>query len=428
MLVHYVTSPVSYSRLQSTPCWPYLDDFTDWLAEKRFTRTTVQLYLFGIPPLGQWLVSNAISVPDFDNHSLTAFRRERGEVGKLYHSNGRKLKAAFIGAHRFQEFLVARNIVAKPSSLLPVSPLLSEFEQWMSVHRGLRKSTLSSYARYIKKFIATLGHEPETYDASGIRDYFQDYARRSNVPSMRLAATSIRAFLIYLVASGRCDSTLSGVVPTIAEWRLSPLPRYLASKDVEQLIQSCDGLIKTMRRDRAVLLLLARLALRAGDVATLELADIDWHEGRIRVSGKNRREFWLPLTQELGDALVDYWQNERHESDEPSFFLKCIAPTGPLSTSVVSSIVHRAIIRAGIDAPSRGAHLLRHSAATAMLANGANLEQIGSVLRHVNLDTTAIYAKVDIGLLGEVMAPWPSDREAVDCSVSLDTGHGVGTC
>jgi len=301
MLKHHITSSVSRARLQATPCWPYLDGYTEWLAAKRYTQATIQLYLFGIVPLGRWMVTNAVSVASFDHHALAAFRHERALLGELRHGDGRKLKAAFLGARRFHEFLIADGVIqsALPSEL-PACPLLSGFEQWMAIHRGVRPVTLSGYALYLKGFVAALGHDPGAYDARAIRNYLLDHARRSRVPSARAAATAIRVFLRYLVATGQCDGALPSAVPKLANWRLSSLPRYIGSEDVERLITSCDGPIRTALRDRAVLLLLARLALRAGDVAALELADIDWREGRIRASGKNRREFWLPLPQEVG--------------------------------------------------------------------------------------------------------------------------------
>jgi site-specific recombinase XerD len=426
MLKHYITSSVSLGRLQATPCWPYLDGYTDWLAAKRYAQNTIQLYLFGIVPLGRWMATNAVSVTLFDHHALASFRHERARLGKLRHSDGRKLKAAFLGARRFHEFLIADGVFQPALPIeLPASFLLSGFDQWMTTHRGTRQTTLSGYALYIKGFVAALGHDPEAYDARAVRAYLLEHANRSRARTAQCAATAIRVFLRYLVATGQCNGALPNAVPKHAHWRLSSLPRYITNENVERLITSCQESIRTALRDRSILLLLARLALRAGDVAALELADIDWREGRIRVSGKNRCEFWLPLPQEVGDAIVDYLQNERPESDGSHLFVKSIAPTGPLSRSVVSSIVRRAVERTGVDAPSKGAHLLRHSAATEMLRQGATLAQIGSVLRHVDIETTAIYAKVDPRLLDAVSAPWPcrSRSAQIDDSVVANTGE-----
>jgi len=428
MLNHNICSTALNVRLQSTPCWPYLKGFTAWLAEKHFSHSTVQLYLFGIPALGQWLSANSIVISKFDQSALAIYRLEREESGDLYYRHARKVKAAFIGARQFQEYLMASGIVSRPPTLIPEYPLLSEFEEWMADHRGLKQSSLCCYARYIPNFVDALGENPDRYDALGVRRHFQHLASRSGVPTMQLAATAIRVFLRYLVATGQCDSSLPNAVPRIAHCSLSSLPRHLASEDVERLIGSCSELVTTALRDRAILLLLARLAFRAADVADLQHTDIDWRSGRIRVSGKGRRECWLPLTQELGDALAGYFLNERPEFEGPHFFIKSNAPRGPISARVVSSVVSRAVERTGIDAPSRGSHLLRHSAASAMLAHGASLEQIGSILRHVNVETTAIYAKIDSGLLRQVVPAWPAGLNAVDSDDSSTDKQGAGTC
>lgn len=428
MLKHHITSPVTFARLRATPCWSYLDGYTDWLAARGYAKATIQLYLFGIVPLGRWMATNAVCVASFDHHAIASFQHERALLDKLRYGDGRKLKAAFLGARRFHEFLIAQGVIqSTPPTQQPACSLLSGFDQWMVLQRGVRSITLAGYALYLKGFVAALGHDPDAYDARAIRHHLLDHARRSRVPTAQAAATAIRVFLRYLVATGQCDEALPSAVPKLADWRLSSLPRYIGSEDVERLIASCNEPARTALRDRAVLLLLARLALRAGDVAGLELVDIDWREGRIRASGKNRREFWLPLPQEVGDALVNYLQNERPESDDLHLFLKSIAPAGPLSRSVVSSIVRRAVERAGIDAPSKGAHLLRHSAATEMLRQGATLAQIGCVLRHVNIDTTAIYAKVDAALLNGVSAPWPCRARPFQLDDSGADG-GEDTC
>ena len=202
MLRHYITSPVSLTHLQATPCWPYLDGYTDWLAAKRYTPATIQLYLFGIIPLGRWMVAHAVSIALFDHHALASFRHERALLGELRHGD-RKLKAAFLGARRFHEFLIADGVNhSVPPSEPPTCSVLNGFGQWMKIHRGVRSETLSGYASYIRGFVAALGHDPGAYDARAVRDYLLGYARRSRVPRAQAATTAIRVFLRYLVATG----------------------------------------------------------------------------------------------------------------------------------------------------------------------------------------------------------------------------------
>jgi len=417
MLTFYVSSPVSLARLQSTVCRPYLDGYTDWLAGRGYRPSLIRLYLFGIIPLGRWLEAHNLEVQDFDPHALERFRNERAAAGQWRHTSG-KIKAAFLGAQRFHEYLAALGVVAARSDpAAHVHPLQLDFERWMSLHRGLGERTLRDYARYVSALLERLGDDVTRYDPAGLRRFVLDVGERSGRRSATAASTAVRAFLRFLIVTGQCQSALLGAIPRMANWRLAALPSTLPAADVERLIASCAERPLTARRDRAVLLLLWRLALRAGDVAALELADIGWREGRIRVAGKNRRAIWLPLAQDVGDAMVDYLRNERPDVAIPRVFLKSIAPVGALHSRVVSWVVRRAIERSGIEAPAGGAHLLRRSAASEMLRHGATLEQIGAVLRHENLQTTQLYAKVDEELLLGVAPPWPSTARGQEPSV-----------
>lgn len=207
----------------------------------------------------------------------------------------------------------------------------------------------------------------------------------------------------------KCAAGLDGAVPMLAHWRLAALPRYLAEDEVERLIASCDPESPVGARDRAILLLLARLGLRAGDIVQLQVDDVDWKGGWILVSGKSRRETRLPLTQEVGQALVRYLRDVRPPCSERAVFVRSRAPFRPFgSHCAISVIVDRALHRAGVRRPSRGAaHLLRHSIATSMLRHGASLAEVASLLRHQSIATTQIYAKVDVKALQEIAQPWP---------------------
>ena len=195
------------------------------------------------------------------------------------------------------------------------------------------------------------------------------------------------------------------------QWQLSVLPRYLVAEDVARLIAACDRHRPQGLRDRAILLLLARLGLRGGDIIALRLADIDWTKATLRVCGKARQDLHLPLCQEVGDALLDYLAQARPAVALAHVFLCLQAPYRPFASSAsVADIVRTALTRAGIvDPPSRGAHLLRHSAATGMLRAGVAPATIAAVLRHRSVDMTAYYAKVDSTLLNQVVQPWPED-------------------
>jgi site-specific recombinase XerD len=212
----------------------------------------------------------------------------------------------------------------------------------------------------------------------------------------------------YLIAEGLCPAGLDACIPALAHWRLSSLPRYLQADEVERVIASCSSSSAGLR-DRAILLLLARVGLRAGDILRLRLSDLDWQEATIRVAGKGRRQTLLPMTQEIGDAIATYITKSRRPIDNDTLFIRSRAPFRAFASHcAISVIVAQAMRRADVRCPSRGAaHVLRHSIASSMLRHGASLQEIASVLRHRSIATTEIYAKVDVVGLREIAQPWP---------------------
>ncbi len=209
-----------------------------------------------------------------------------------------------------------------------------------------------------------------------------------------------------MIAEGKCPSGLEHALPTLAHWRLSTLPRYLPSSEVERVIETCDGQKALGARDRAVVVLLARLGLRASDIVELRLSDIDWRDASFCVLGKGGREVRLPLSQEVGDAILNYLKY-RPPIHTDKVFVSARAPIRPLTRTAVTQLVGRALHRAGVQAPSYGAHVLRHSAATEMVRQGVSLQDIQAVLRHRSIQTTEHYAKVDLALLKPIAQPWP---------------------
>ena len=218
--------------------------------------------------------------------------------------------------------------------------------------------------------------------------------------------------LAILIADGKCAAGLLGSIPVLAHWRLSSLPRYLQSDEVELVIASCDPSTAVGKRDRAILLLLAHLGLRAGDLVQLRLGDIDWNEAGISVSGKGRRQIMMPLTQEIGDAIASYIKDGRPQTTVDALFIRSRAPFRALANhAAISMIAAQAMRRAGVVCPSRGAaHVLRHSVASSMLRHGASLQDIADVLRHRSISTTEIYAKVDVVALRQIAQPWPEGK------------------
>jgi len=218
-----------------------------------------------------------------------------------------------------------------------------------------------------------------------------------------------RSFFRFLFQEGETETDLAGAVPSIRTWRLAGVPKYLKPEEVQRVIDRCNDDLPVGRRDRAILLLIARLGLRASEVMALELDDIDWREGVLTVRGKGRYHDRLPLPPDVGQALAAYLRQDRPPCGTRHVFVRIRAPhRGFAHPSTISTIVCRALNRAGLEPPLKGAHLLRHSLATEMLRGGASMAEIGQILRHRTPNTTEIYAKVDIDGLRSIARVWPT--------------------
>ncbi len=314
----------------------------------------------------------------------------------------------------FLRFLAARGVLSGAVSTTRnevVDAELEAFGEWLRRHRGVGEATIVNHCRQVSRMRAQLGDDPRRYNAALVRDVLLRHFAAASRPHARALATSMRMYLRFLAARGECSPTLLGAIPTSPGWRLCELPRYIPADDIERVIGSCDATTPVGLRDRAILLLLARLALRAGDVVHLRLNDLDWENAQVRVCGKSGREVGLPLPQDAGDAVLDYIEHVRPRISEDRVFLTVRAPYRPFTSSnAITDLVIQALKRAGMnDVKPKGAYLFRHSAATNLLRAGASLDVIGALLRHRSPDTTVIYAKTDRPMLLEVAQPWIGD-------------------
>ncbi len=394
---------------------PLIEAFADHLSDLGHTRLTVSGYHDSARHFAEWLRRCGIDVVAVDDQIITRFAHHRCRC-----PGGRRcdrLSKKYVNRiRRFVRFLTTIGAVpmaeAKPPS--PVNVLVADFQVWLRRHRGISERTISRHGLMIMRLMPALGDDPALYNAGLVRRVILDEAKSNTPVHIKTMTTALRGYLRFLAAQDACLPWLDQAIPTIPQWRLSALPRYLPATEVERLIAACDLTQLCGIRDRAILLLLARLGLRAGDILDMRLDDVAWAEGTLRVRGKGRQESRLPLPQDTGDALLDYLDRARPPIDDARIFLRSSAPYRPFTqSSAVSSVIRRALKRAGItNPPSMGANLLRHSAATTMLRQGMSLDAVGAVLRHRSADTTAHYAKVDIAMLRQVAQPWP---EAVSC-------------
>lgn len=288
----------------------------------------------------------------------------------------------------------------------------SGFAEYLVQQRGLEQATIDTYLPIADRFLSDqFGTGPIVLNDLHPSDIVRFILRCTEAVSTKSAqriVCSLRSFFRFLYQRGETAIDLSPSALTVANWRLSELPKFLEPEQVEHLLQSYNQDTLIGRRDYVILLLLARLGLRAGDVVHMALDDIDWEVGELIVCGKSDRQERLPLPKDVGEALVRYLCNGRPPCSSRRVFIRINAPHKGFSSSfAICNIVRRALRRAKLNPTFKGSHLLRHSLATQMLRGGASLAEIGQILRHQRLDTTQIYAKVDLAALRALAQPWP---------------------
>ena len=406
MLETYFSASKMLGHLRSGPSGPYLDGFAAVLERQGYSPATAVRYLRAAAHLGHVMAERGAGSDDID---LAAFSEHLRTCRCPRATGGRRNHHSIFGARLFRQHLIEIGVRRTAAATQSAEPqLVAGFKVWLRKHRGASDATIKLYARDADRLMAALGPDPIGWGPAEVRSYFMGRASKCGSGTVEKLTTSLRAFLRYLAVEGRCQAGLDHVVPTYANWRLADMPRYLSAEQVNRLIAACDGEPVSRRRDRAIVLLLARLGLRAGDVAQLRLADIEWETGSLRVCGKSRYEVRLPLPQDVGDAIAAYLECRPSIGSGDHVFLRTIAPCRAFRNGDgISSVVKRLMQRTGIVTPFKGAHVLRHTAATEMLRHGVPLEKIGLVLRHRGVDTTAYYAKADVTLLKQIAQPWP---------------------
>jgi site-specific recombinase XerD len=410
MLEKYFSAPKTLRRLRGGISGPHIDAFADDLEREGYAQTSAVRYIRGAAHLGCFVQRKGGVLKDIDLNLLDSFGRHLRRCRCPHFTRGKISYHARFGVKLFHHHLVGCGVCLSESvqDLTPHPSLVIAFCDWFRTHRGVKEPTLRRYASGAVDLLRTLGEDVSKWDAQGVRTFLLERASQCGTPTTQALITSVRAFLRFLNFRGESRDDLALAIPAVAHWRLSRLPRCLSAEEVDRLIAACNGTDPGRLRDRAILLMLARLGLRSGDVANLRLTDIDWNNGTLQVAGKGRYQVRLPLPQDVGDALLRYLECRPGNIDTNRVFIRSIAPYRPFASGDgVSSVVKHALQRANIDAPAKGAHLLRHTAATEMLRNGVPLDQAGLVLRHRSIDMTAYYAKADVALLQQIAQPWP---------------------
>jgi integrase/recombinase XerD len=292
-----------------------------------------------------------------------------------------------------------------------VDHVIQAFEQYLQHERALEPVTVVHYLPFIRQFLTDrFGHGRVRLSQLRARDttrFVQRQAAQLHLKRAKLMTTALRSFLQYARGRGDISLDLAAGIPPVANWSMPSIPRAISADAVRQLLASVDRRTATGRRDYAILLLLARLGLRAREVAALELSDLDWAAGQITVQGKRGVRAMLPLPADAGAALAAYLRHGRPRHTSRRVFWRTRAPIAPMSAGAIGCVVRHTLRRADIVAPTMGTHQFRHGLATQMLRRGASLTEIGEILRHRSPDTTTIYAKVDLDALRTLALPWP---------------------
>jgi len=386
----------------------HLEEFLATLATAGYAENTQHAKRRLIVPFIRWARGARPAFVDLDDACVGAFLA-RPSCRRCKH--GHPERAAL---HQFLEHLRAAGVAPprRSSEPSPAQALVRKYLDHLRSQRGLCARSVEVYSPFVHAFVAARGL-PEriaSLDASAVRSYLLDRSRTRSVSFVKLLTAALRSFLRFLFLDGEMAADLSTAVPPVRRWRLAPVPPFLTSEEVERVIAATDHSTARGRRALVILLLLARLGLRAGEVVALELDDIHWDVGEIVVRGKGRLHDRLPLPDDVGEALALYLREARGRSASRRVFLRRCAPHVGLSGPTAVCVVARgALRRAGLRPAGRvGAHIFRHSLATRMIRGGASLGEISQVLRHRSIDSTQLYAKVEFEALRGVALPWPT--------------------
>jgi len=384
---------------------PYLSVYLARIEQDGYLPSSVPCQAYAIARFSRWLDQQEIQLKDLDEPIVQRFlKRDAGVVHPPEPATIRRLLLTL----REQGVVAAGPAVR----FTAIQKCVEEYKNYLLRQRGISKRSLPNYLSYVEQFLADrfVGNALrfEELAAQDVTGFVRVHISMLSPGRAKLLGTALRSFFRYLLHQGWISVDLSRCVLPVAVRSISTLPKSLPPGTVQHLLTQQDRKTPRGRRNYAILLLLARLGLRAGEVAQLNLEDFDWDQGVVKVRRKAGRCTQLPLPPDVGAAIADYLQSDRPACSSRRVFVRHKAPIrGFADTTTVSSIVRRALIRSGTDSARTGAHLLRHTLAVDLLRNGASLDEIGDVLGHQSPNTTTVYARVDLAALRTVALPWP---------------------
>jgi len=401
-----------FRRLKSGLHGHFVERFAARLVEDGLVRLGTWRCLNVVGGLLSWIESRRCALADIDERMVERYLRHRAGRQSIQPGDRAALK-------RWLSVLRDEGVIASAAlpALTPHDRIFKEFDAYLRTERGLAPKSIVRHLPVIRRFLHEvcpagdddLGKIGQEDVISYIERHAQDWSPRTG----KAMCWSLRAFLRYLHHRGLNQRALAGCVPSMRRWKLATLPTYLPAAEVQKALDGCDRATVIGRRDYAILMMLAKLGLRANEVATLTLDDIDWRAGEMLVRAKGRQRARMPIPPDVGAAVVAYLHDTRPKSSCRRLFVRTLAPhVGFASGCAITMIAKAALDRVGIKGCAhRGAHIFRHSLATELLRSGATLSEIGQLLRHESHDTTRIYAKVDIETLRTLSLPWPGGAQ-----------------
>lgn len=390
----------------------HLSSFVTWLGSQQYSAGYACIVARHAMAFGRWCEARSIEVTALTDGQIERYQRSRARLRSRRPETRRQERQAL---KLLLLFLRKQGLCAAASPCATdVDRVCVDFAQHLRCNHALAVATVDTYTRVARQFLTWRFGQAEVC-LSDLRPndsigFVQQESKRMAPPAVKAAANALRSFLRFGEFRGEVCTSLSAGVPSVATWTTTPpIPKAIAAEHAQRAIDSCDRLTVLGRRDRAVLLLLARLGLRACEIIRLTLDDIDWDQAQLRIHGKGGRQSLLPLPADVGVAIAAYLQHGRPACEDRHVFLRSMAPIRALldGSDGVGSIVNYALARANVDAPHRGSHQFRHALAAHMLRQGASLPEIGQVLRHRSPQTTSIYAKVDLEALRTLVMVWP---------------------
>jgi integrase/recombinase XerD len=406
---YVVNDQIVLMRPPEGPLAAFIRPFYGWASEQGYALDSLRQRIWIAVGFSRWLGKKALRPPDVHSRHAAQYLQHRARRMSIYPGDA-------VALQQLLKSLCDQGVTAaervSPRRLSPAERCAQDFEQYLSEERALARATIVNYVPFIRGFLKdrfrTAPVRLSSLTARDVVRFVQRQAPRLHLKRAKLLTCALRAFLQYGCYRGEIPSDLATAVPVVANWSMPSIPRGIAPDQVRRLLAHVNRGTAVGRRDYAILLLLARLGLRAGEIAFLELDDIDWKAGCLNVRGKSGRRTQLPLPKDAGDAIAAYLQDGRPRSATRRVFLTARAPIrGFLGPSAISTIVRHALPRAGVKAPTAGAHQFRHGLATEMLRQGASLSEIGELLGHRSPETTKIYTKVDLDALRAPAMPWP---------------------